>query len=160
MFFSLNTLISIFCFIMVLFNICLLLFQLNIEYLTYLVLLLYLGGILIFFLFTALMLNQEYISTKVVILYSLENSFLILLFLKLFFYLSTLNYQLCFFKIYFSLEYVPVYISNTYFLKDLLGNHGDALTFLSLYSEKALIFIIFGLILLFTMMGVILITKK
>jgi len=134
---------------------------LHIEYLTYLILLLYLGGILIFFLFTTLMLNNEYTSIKVITQYSLENLLLLLISCKFFFIVSYLNLKVCLFnKIFICQDYSPMLINNNYFLKDLLNNQGDVFTFLSLYTEKAVLILILGLILLFTMMGVIVITKS
>jgi NADH:ubiquinone oxidoreductase subunit 6 (subunit J) len=155
-----NTLISIFCFIIIIFLIAILLLQLHIEYITYLILLLYLGGILIFFLFTTLMLNNEYTSVKIVTQYSLENMLLLLFCCKLFFFMSYLNLKICsFIESFYSKEYSPMLIQNNYFLKELLSNQGDVITFLSLYTEKSILIFILGMILLFTMMGVIVITK-
>lgn len=156
-----NSLISIFCFIIIVFLISILLLQLHIEYITYLILLLYLGGILIFFLFTTLMLNNEYTSTKIVTNYSFENIILLLFTGKLFFLISYLNQKICLFhQIALSIDYSPMLIQNNYFLKHLLNNQGDVLSFISLYTEKFILIIILGIILLFTMMGVIVITKS
>lgn len=159
--FSMNTLISIFCFIILIFFIAILLLQLHIEYITYLILLLYLGGILIFFLFTTLMLNKEYQSTRFITQYSFENVILLLFSCKFFFLISYLNFKTCFFTSHLhSITYSPALIQNNYFLKELLNNQGDVTSFLSLYTEKFVLILILGMILLFTMMGVIVITKS
>ena len=156
-----NTLISIFCFILVIFLIAILLLQLHIEYITYLILLLYLGGILIFFLFTTLMLNNEYITTKIVTQYSFGNILLLLVACKAFFLISSLNFKIYLFNAtLFPNEYSPLFIHNNYFLQTFLTNQGDVLTFSSLYTDKGVLILILGMILLFTMMGVIVITKS
>lgn len=83
--FSLNTLISIFCFIIIVILTSILLLQLHVEYLTFLILLLYLGGILIFFLFTALMLNNEDMIKNYKSSYSFENTLIFILSFKMFY---------------------------------------------------------------------------
>jgi NADH:ubiquinone oxidoreductase subunit 6 (subunit J) len=158
--FSLNTLISIFCFIIVIFFISILLLQFHIEYLTFLILLLYLGGILIFFLFTALMLNNEYTTIKNSKSYSIENISLILFASKSYFSINSLNYYICVQKSNFFMYFFPTYIGNNYFWKDLFNNQSDVSNFICLFTEKYLFLFILGNILLFTMMGVIVITKK
>lgn len=155
-----NTLISIFCFILVVFIISILLLKLHVEYITFLILLLYLGGILIFFLFTALMLNNEYNSDKIITKYSFENILLFILFFKTFYLISCLNFKISLFKSLSLVQYLPTYIENNYFLKNFTENHSDVVNFVSLYTEKSLLLIILGFILLFTMLGVIVITKK
>lgn len=158
--FSLNTLISIFCFILIIFIISLILLQIQVEYLTFLIMLLYLGGILIFFLFTALMLNNEYHSNKTNTPLSVDNIIFLIFFFKCFFLLSCLNFNLCYFRSLFFNNYLSVFIENNYFLSDILKNQGDVLTLMSLYTEKSILLFILGFILLFTMMAIIVITRK
>ena len=121
---------------------------------------LYLGGILIFFLFTALMLNNEYTSNKSTKQYSLENMFLILISIKLLYLISYLNYNVCVEKTNTITQFIPTYITNGYFFNDFLNNQSDVSSFIVLFSEKYILLFILGFILLFTMMGVIVITKK
>src|ERR1700727_2213016 len=52
-----NTLVSFFCFFFIVFSSSLVLILLRYEFIAYLLLLIYLGGILIFFLFVCLLLN-------------------------------------------------------------------------------------------------------
>ena len=158
--FSLNTLISIFCFIIVIFIIAFLLLQLHVEYVTYLFLLLYLGGILIFFLFTSLMLHKEYQSFKVFTLPSWDNFFVLIFMSKFFFFWSCLNLKLCCLKNTYLLSYSSCFIENDFFFKELFNNQSDLVFFISLYTEKAFVLFLLGMILLFTLMGVIVITKK
>ncbi len=158
--FSLNTLISFVCFIAVILIICLLLLQLQVEYLTYLILLLYLGGIIIFFLFTSLMLNYELSTIKPSIFWSPETLITTLIFFKSFFLLTCLNFKLCYVKSHILMDYFPTFIENFYFMNDLFKNQGDTITLLSLYTEKSILLLVLGLILLYTMMGVIIITRK
>lgn len=159
--FSINTLVSIFCFIIIIILVALLMLSLHIEYVTYLILLLYLGGILIFFLFTILMLNNEYTQlTTTLSYYSLENMILLLFSCKAFFFISYFNSKICFFlENWNSTEYSPMLVVNNYFIKEILKNQGDVISFFSLYTEQFVLIIILAMILLFTMMGVIVITK-
>ena len=158
--FSINTLISVFCFILLVFFTSVLLFIIHIEYSTYLLLLLYLGGILIFFLFTALMLNNEYSTIKNVKQISFDNILIFLITFKIWFFLTTLNYNINVEKNYLFYDYFPTYIENNYFYKDMLNNHSDIYNFFSLFTENYILLFLLGNILLFTMMGVIVITKK
>lgn len=158
--FSLNTLISIFCFIVVIFFISLLLLQFQIEYLTFLILLLYLGGILIFFLFTALMLSNEYTPIKVAKNYSLDNIFLFLIVFKGYFAINSLNFYICMEKSENPMIFFPTHINNNFFWNHFFSNQSDVSNFICLFTEKYLLLFILGNILLFTMIGVIVITKK
>ena len=58
------------------------------------------------------------------------------------------------------MDYFPTFIENFYFMNDLFKNQGDTITLLSLYTEKSILLLVLGLILLYTMMGVIIITRK
>lgn len=158
--FSLNTLISIFCFIIIILLTCLLLLQLHLEYLTFLILLLYLGGILIFFLFTALMLNNEYDYKNQNHSLSFENTFIFVFFFKIFFWISLLNNKIIYFKSIYPKYYLNSYISDSFSTSNLLSNQNDVLSLIILYSEKYIFLIVLGMILLYTMIGVIVITKN
>lgn len=159
--FSLNTLISIFCFIIVIIITSIFLLQLHIEYLTFLILLLYLGGILIFFLFTSLMLSNEYNSQTKSSLYSTENIVFIFLFVKIYYWVNLYNFKLCTFLTFnTSNNYYTNYISDNYSYIELLNNQHDVLILNSLYSNKIILLFLLGMILLFTMVGVIVITKE
>jgi len=133
---------------------------LQIEYLTYLILLLYLGGILIFFLFTALMLSNEYSSSKITKQFSFDNVVIILFFFKMFFILTKLNFNLVTHQNLLFVDYFPTYINNNFFLTNYLSNQSDIFLFANLFMEKYVLLFILGNILLFTMIGVIVITKK
>ena len=159
--FSVNTLVSVVFFILILFLLCFLLFQIHVEYLTYLILLLYLGGILIFFLFTALMLNKASRSINEIQNYfSFYNILFFVFGLKCFFLLSYLNFNLCYFKSGQAETFAASLITNNYNINDLFKNQGDILNLLTLYTEKSLLLGLLGLNLLFTMMGVIIITRN
>jgi NADH:ubiquinone oxidoreductase subunit 6 (subunit J) len=107
-----------------------------------------------------LMLNNEYNSDKIITKYSFENILLFIIFFKTFYLISCLNLKISLFKTLSLVQYLPTYIENNYFLKNFTENHSDVVNFISLYTEKSLLLIILGLILLFTMLGVIVITKK
>lgn len=158
--FSLNTLISIFCFILIILNACVLLFQLHVEYLTFLILLLYLGGIIIFFLFTTLMLSNEYDSKKNQNYFSIDNILIILIFVKLFFFINIINKKILYYTNTFYNFLIPVNITQNTYSTNFLSSQNDIILFINLYSEKYIFLISLGMILLFTMIGVIVITKN
>ena len=106
------------------------------------------------------MLNNEYNSLKNYSQYSFENILIFIFFIKSYLYITNINYSLCLMKTYISTAYLPTTISNDFFLKDIMNNYGDVFAFVVLYTEKYLLLFILGNILLFTMMGVIVITKK
>lgn len=138
--------------------VCLFLFFFHLEYISFLILLLYLGGVLIFFLFITLMINKEYTSSKISYIFSLENIFLFLFFMKSFILLSCFNCKIFFIlQSYYYFDYFPTYIENNYFYISFLSNKDDALFFLSLYSEKFFCFLYIGLIFLYGMIGAVLI---
>ena len=158
--FSLNTLISIFCFIIIILLSCILLLQVHVEYITFLILLLYLGGILIFFLFTSLMLNNEYDYKKQNTTYSFETALLLIFFSKIFYSISIINNKIINFKLMYTNRFLASYITENYALNDLISCHYDIYTIINLYSEKYILLIFLGMILLYTMIGVIVITKN
>lgn len=139
---------------------CVLLLQLHVEYLTFLILLLYLGGILIFFLFTALMLNNEYDSSKQNYFFSFENIILFIIVCKTFFIWNILNNKVIFFTSLNINKYIPSLITDNLSITNYLSTQNDVILFICLYSEKYLLLIFLGLVLLFTMIGVIVITKN
>lgn len=140
--------------------VCLFLLLIQVEYVTYLIVLIYLGGILIFFLFTALMLNDDYRLVRVATQYSIGNILLFLFIVKFFFFFTYINFNLIRFKAYQSFEYNTFVIENNYTISDLFKNQGDILNLINLYTEKSLLLILLGLILLYTMKGVIVITRQ
>lgn len=130
------------------------------EYLTFLILLLYLGGIIIFFLFTTLMLSNEYDSKKNNHYFSIDTVLIILIFTKLFFLTSILNKQILYYTNTFYNYFIPVNITQNIHIKNFLTSQNDIVLFVNLYSEKYIFLIFLGMILLFTMIGVIVITKN
>lgn len=135
------------------------LLQLNVEYLTFLILLLYLGGIIIFFLFTTLMLTNEYDSKHKKNYLSIENIFIILIFAKLFFLCNILNKKIIIHaNIYYNI-FMPTNLTGNFFFNQFISTQSDIILFIHLYSEKYIFIILLGMILLFTMIGVIFITK-
>jgi len=98
-------------------------------------------------------------TTKVNSQYSIENIIFCLFFFKCFFFLTCLNSKLCFTLDSSLTSYLPTFIENNYFYKDITNNQGDVAILIGLYSEKAILLLILGGIILFTMIGVILITR-
>lgn len=135
------------------------LLQLNVEYLTFLILLLYLGGIIIFFLFTTLMLTNEYDSKQKNNYLSIENILILLIFTKLFFLCNVLNKKIIIhINTYYNI-FMPTNITGNIFFNKFISAQNDIILFIHLYSEKYIFIILLGMILLFTMIGVIFITK-
>lgn len=106
------------------------------------------------------MLNNEYDSNKNNYSFSIENIILFLFFFKSFFFVSIFNNKIIEFKNLNSSEYSSTSINNGYKINDLVSNHNDLLNLISLYSDKYILLFILGMILLFTMVGVIVITKN
>jgi|JI8StandDraft_1071087.scaffolds.fasta_scaffold149421_1 hypothetical protein len=138
--------------------VCLFLLYFHIEYIAFLILLLYLGGVLIFFLFITLMINKEYTSSKFSSTFSFENLFLFLFFIKSFFLLSYFNCNIyILLQNYYFFSYYPTYIENNYNYNLFLTNKDDAFFLLGLYTEKFFCFLYLGFIFLYGMMGAVLI---
>jgi len=57
-------------------------------------------------------------------------------------------------------QYIPTHIANNVFITDLYQIYGDTSYFICLYSDKYLYLILLGLILLFSMVGVVLIIHQ
>jgi hypothetical protein len=138
--------------------VCFFLFFFHLEYVSFLILLLYLGGVLIFFLVITLMINKEYTSSKNSSIFSCENILIFVFFIKSFFILSYYNSKVfSLLQGYYFFNYFPTYIENNYNYASLLSNKDDAFFLLNLYSDKFMFVIFLGILFLYSMIAVVLI---
>lgn len=159
--FSINILISLLSFVMLIGIISFLLLFLHLEYVTYMFLLIYLGGVIIFFLFVILLLHNEASIELLKKKLNLDVVLVVILFFKLFVTLLLLNERLTSKFIKSRYNYNSSYLSNDLFFTDISQIQGDASYFVPLYSlSNSVLLIMLGLILLFSMIGVIVITTQ
>ena len=156
-----NTLVAIFWLFFIVFTFCILLVFLRVEFLAYLFILIYLGGILIFFLFSTFMLNLNFnpYPSNFSLTFFAWLSFPFIIFVSKFvFLILSLSEVISLVGGLLSLQYLP-------FL-NLLGPTEsvffgrDAYIFLHLYEAKWLYLILVGFMLFFIIFGVITICHK
>lgn len=140
--------------------ICIFLLLLHVEYLTFTLLLLYLGGILVFFLFVAIMLSNEYNTARLESQLPLEAGVGSILGFKICLSLAALNENVVFFMSKVQYYYIPTHITNNIFITDLYQIDGDTSYFISLYTDKYIYIGMLGLLLLFSMIGIVLIVYQ
>jgi len=115
---------------------CIILFLLKVEFLSFILLLIYIGAILILFLFVIMMLqiksqelklNKNFIFSKINLIYTLLG-------FKVFFFLYFFNKKLCVSINVISYEYIILNDNNLFQMSLLMSN--DAILFLSLFTQK------------------------
>lgn len=121
------------------------LFSIEVEFLSFIILLVYIGAIAVLFVFIilALQLQEDVVIKKKMSISLLEDIVYMLFFLKVCVYFYSFNSLFC---------------QNTYiFSHDFLGNlkymGNDIGIFVNLFSQKFVFLIIVGFILLFAMVG-------
>lgn len=143
-----NTLLSFFCFFFIILVFSSFLLILRLEFLAYLIILVYLGGILVFFLFSSFMINLNYRSS----------------FTSSFHYINNIYFFIFFFKIgylFFIFIFNSVKIRDYYInFSDISFNqygvfNQDSLIFTILYQDKWLMLIVISLILFIVIYGVV-----
>jgi NADH:ubiquinone oxidoreductase subunit 6 (subunit J) len=151
-----NSLYSIISLVFLIIGSSFILLSLKVEFLTFILLLIYIGAISVLFLFVVMMLKLDQTEKQVNSDFSiLSKNYLlyIILSLKLCSFIYFFNKKLCFSLSFFSFEFLRYNkdINNSsYFLFD---NLNDNIIFLSLFSQKSSFFVIIGLTLLFSMIG-------
>jgi len=151
-----NSLYSIISLAFLIIGCCFILFILKVEFLTFILLLIYIGAISILFLFVVMMLKLNQIekqSNSNLRTFSKNYLIYIILSLKLCCFIFFFNKKLCFSLSFISFEFSKFnkdIQNSSYFLFD---NQNDNIIFLSLFSQKFLFFIIVGFTLLFSMVG-------
>jgi len=158
MIFSYHTLISIFFFFFLVLIISTLLIILRIEFVAYLLLLIYLGGILVFFLFSGMLFSTNFNSiynSKRLPLYKNNNIFFFLIILKLGIALFTLyaKLNLIFFSLAFN--YLPSVFDGDFECSRFLYYNGESYVFTVLYGDKGFLLIIISMVLFATIYGVL-----
>lgn len=146
-----NSLYSLISLIFVIIGCCLSLFFLKIEFLIFILLLVYLGAIAILFIFIIMMLELNKNENKKISFNSLFMSFL--LFLKIIFILFYFSKQLALTINSFSYEYVKYNEDLDILYHFMKIEINDINFFINLFTQKYFIFIIISIILLFAMMG-------
>jgi NADH:ubiquinone oxidoreductase subunit 6 (subunit J) len=135
---------------------CFILFSLKVEFLTLILLLIYIGAISVLFLFVVMMLKLNKTEKRLDSNFSkFSKNYLIyiLLSLKLSCFIFFFNKNLSFSLNFFSFEFLKHNkdINNSSFF--LFENQNDSIIFLSLFDQNFLFFIVIGFILLFSMIG-------
>ena len=151
-----NSLYSIISLVFLIIGCCFILFSLEVEFLTFILLLIYIGAISVLFLFVVMMLKLDETEKKLNSNFSIfpkKYLFYIILSLKLCCFIFFFNKKLCFSLSFLSFEFLKHNkdINNSSYF--LFNNQNDNVIFLSLFSQKFLFFIIIGFILLFSMIG-------
>ena len=151
-----NSLYSIISLIFLIISCCFILFTLEVEFLTFILLLIYIGALSVLFLFVVMMLKldsaEKYQGSNPIIISKIY-LFYILLSLKLSCFIYFFNKKFCFSLSFFSFEFLKYnkdIMNSSYFLFD---NQNDSVLFLNLFSQNFLFFVIIGFILLFSMVG-------
>ena len=150
-----NSLYSIISFIFLIIGSCFILFSLNIEFLIFILLLIYIGAISVLFLFVVMMLHLDEIEKKKTINIIWTKSFLIyfILIFKLSYFILFFNKKLCLSLKKFSFEFIHYNQDINNFYPFFLENRNDSILFLNLFNQKFLFFLIIGFTLLFSMVG-------
>ena len=146
-----NSLYALICLIFVIIGSCLSLFFFKIEFLVFIILLVYLGAIIVLFLFIIMMLELNQDEKKKISFNSLFISLLI--FLKLAFILFYFSKQLALTINSFSHEYIKYNEDLDILYHFMKIEINDINFFINLFTQKYFIFIFISIILLFSMMG-------
>ena len=146
-----NSLYSIISLVFLILGCCFILFIIQVEFLTFILLLIYIGAIIVLFLFVVMMLKLDRTEN---LSFDLKNCVIyIIIMSKLCCFILFFNKKLCFSLSFFSYEFLKNNkdINNSNYF--LFHNQNDAIIFLSLFGQKFLFFIIIGFSLLFSMVG-------
>lgn len=147
-----NSLYSILSLVFTIIGSCYILFSLQVEFLTFLLLLIYIGAITVLFLFVVMMLQLHKDSHKSSNSFIYTQNFIIyfIIFSKLLSFIYFFNQIFCSSLALFSFDY----FKDKEILSSFVGNtESDTLYFISLFSGKVFVFVIIGLSLLFSMTG-------
>ena len=136
-------------------NGCFILFLLRVEFLAFILLLLYIGAIAVLFLFVVMMLQSSTEnSQKLNISWISSSGVLYSVFcIKLFYFLFYFNGQLSTAITLFSYQFLNYSSVLNYTSINNLLVSGDSVIFLSIFTQKYFLFILISIILLFAMVG-------
>jgi NADH:ubiquinone oxidoreductase subunit 6 (subunit J) len=153
--FSTNVLNSILSLVFLIVTGGCILLVLDIEFLSFIIMLLYIGAIAVLFLFVVMMLqlnknNSKYLKMSFL---STDGVLYLLFGLKIFFFAFYLNKKLSCFISLFSYQFTNFHYDSNYCFVNFLLVGGDSIAFLGLFTQKYYFFILVGIILLFAMVG-------
>lgn len=153
--FSRNALYSILSLVFLIVTGSCLLLLLEVEFLSFVILLLYVGAVAVLFLFVVLMLQLSKINSKMIKMsfFSSDGILYALFLFKLFFFIFYFNFKLSTFIHLFSYSFNHFNYDSYYSFSDPLMLCGDSIIFLNLFTQKYFFFILVGVILLFSMVG-------
>ena len=156
--FSSNALYSILSLVFIIISGCFILFLLEIEFLSFIILLLYIGAIAVLFLFVVMMIQLNKNDSKKcnVSFLSSDGLFYIVFGVKFFYFMLYFNSQLSNSISLFSFQFLKSYSVINYSFIDPLMIYGDSVIFLSIFTQKYFLFVLVAIILLFAMIGSIL----
>lgn len=128
---------------------------LEIEFLSFIIILLYIGAIAVLFLFVVMMLQLNKNTSKYLKMSFLSSDGVLYLLVgfKIFFFIFYLNQKLTDFVSLFSYQFYTAHYDTNYTFVNFLLVGGDSVLFLGLFSQKYYFFILVGIILLFAMVG-------
>jgi len=152
---SRNSLYSIINFILLILGSCLLLFYLEIEFLSFILMLIYIGAIVVLFLFIIMMfqLNKEEIKTRYIFNISSKYLFYFILCIKVIISFIYFNKELIIILNNFSCEFNLYNDDLNIFYNTLFKLHNDIYIYLTIFNQYYFYFILLGIILLFSMIG-------
>ena len=150
-----NSLYSIMSLVFLVVGSSFIVFSLNLEFLMFILLLIYIGAITVLFLFVIMMLQLDKIEKKVNFKFDVSKDFLIslVLILKSCYFIYFFNMKFCVSLTFFSLEFIQYNKDINIYPHFLFLGKSDSIIFLSLFSQKFYFFIIIGFILIFSMVG-------
>ena len=153
--FSRNALYSILSLVFLIVTGSCFLLLLEIEFLSFIILLLYIGAISVLFLFVVMMLQLGKTNSKMIQMsfLSADGVLYILFLFKLIFFIFYFNLKISNFISLFSYEFNNFNHNMYYSFSTPLMIGGDSIIFLNLFTQKYLFFILIGIILLFSMVG-------
>jgi NADH:ubiquinone oxidoreductase subunit 6 (subunit J) len=160
--FSSNSLYSILSLIILIIGSIFILFSLKVEFLSFILLLIYVGALVVLFLFIVMMLDiakEESIKVTSFNL-SMNSIFYLLLAIKLLYYSFFFNKNLVFGISMISFEFTKYSEATMNFTSSSFYTGSDTIIFLALFMTKNYLFVFVGLILLFSMFGSIALCVK
>jgi NADH-quinone oxidoreductase subunit J len=159
--FSTNALYAVLSVVFIVISGCFVLFILEVEFLAFILMLLYIGAITVLFLFVVMMTqSNKDKSTRFNTGALVSNSFLIMIFGFKCFHLSfVFNTQIDRSIKLFTFKFLN-YSGVDYSFTNTLLLNGDSVIFLSIFTQKYYLFLIVSVILLFSMIGSIVLCSR
>ncbi len=147
-----NSLYSILSLVLTIVGSCCILFSLKVEFLSFIIMLIYIGAITVLFLFVVMMLQLHKDSEESLnsFMYTQNSIVYFILCFKILGFIYYFNKKLSSSLTLVSFEF----IKDTDILVNFIGSsNSDTIHFLGLFSVKMVAFIIVGFVLLFSMVG-------